>query len=244
VIDAALQQGRGLTAAAEDLTVVSEQAFDPGLITAADRGEQTPLYTLRYNPATRGIEYWAGHDWQPQPTPKALLAETRELIALRDVATSLITSQRGGRPQTERDQLRGHLNSLYDRYVEKHGTSNRFTWVQPQEPTQERHDERMAAAEARWRETQGEPGRPYPGPVPPELLEQWDVAAWSAPAPTRNAATSTAACATTPAGRWSAPWKCSTKTPARPAKPPSSPPTCSPQPRSATPPTAPKKPWR
>ena len=45
VIDAARQQGRGLTATAEDLTVVSEQGFDPGLITAADRGDQTPLYT-------------------------------------------------------------------------------------------------------------------------------------------------------------------------------------------------------
>ena len=60
---------------------------------------------------------------EPNPTPKTRLAETRELIALRDVTTSLITSQRDGRPPAERDQLRGHLNTLYDNYVRRHGPS-------------------------------------------------------------------------------------------------------------------------
>ncbi|MGV7254596.1 helicase [Mycobacterium kansasii] len=183
IIDRAVARGQGLTATADSLTVVSAESFNPGLVTAADRGEQTPLYTLRHNPSTRGIEYWAGHDWQPLNTPKTLLAETRELIELRDVATSLITSQRDGRPQAERDQLRGHLNHLYDSYVRRRGPINRFTWVRPKEPTQQRHDQRVAESEARWREKEGEPGRPYRGPVPPELAQQWDAAAWSTPAP-------------------------------------------------------------
>lgn len=183
IVDTALQRGHGLTATADSLTVVSAESFDPGLITAADRGEQTPLYTLRYNPATKAIEYWDSHAWQPNPTPKTLLAETRELIALRDVAATLITSQREGRPQHERDQLRGHLNSLYDTYVRRHGPINRFTWIYPQEPSQERHDQKAVAAEARWREKEGQPGAPYRGPVPPELVDQWDAAAWSTPAP-------------------------------------------------------------
>lgn len=183
IIDAALSRGRGLTATADSLTVVSEESFDAGLVTAADRGADTPLYTLRYNDKTNAVEYWAGHDWQPQNTPKTLLAETRQLIELRDVATSLITSQRDGRPQSERDQLRGHLNYLYDSYVRRHGPINRFTWVHPKEPTQQRHDARVAEFEARWRQKEGTPAAPYRGPVPDELAEQWDAAAWESPAP-------------------------------------------------------------
>ncbi|WP_032702713.1 hypothetical protein, partial [Mycobacteroides abscessus] len=37
--------GLGLTATADDLTTVDETTFNAGLITAADRGEETPLYT-------------------------------------------------------------------------------------------------------------------------------------------------------------------------------------------------------
>jgi hypothetical protein len=183
IIDAALARGQGLTATPGSLTVVSEQSFDPGLIVAADRGETTALYTLRYNDKTNGIEYWAGHDWQPQKTPKTLVAETRKLIELRDVASSLIASQRDGRPQSERDQLRGHLNYLYDSYVARHGPINRFSWVQRKEPTQQRHDDVVADLEKRWRDKEGEPGAPYRGPVRDELAEQWDSAGWATPAP-------------------------------------------------------------
>ena len=158
IIDHAVRRGYGLTATPESLTVVSPDTFDPGLITAADRGADTPLYTLCYNPATKGIEYWSGHAWEPNRTPKTRLAETRELIALRDVATSLITSQRDGRPQAERDQLRGHLNTLYDNYVRRHGPINRFTWIYPKDITQaapRRESRRRRGALAR----QGRPPR-------------------------------------------------------------------------------------
>ena len=107
------------------------------------------------------------HQWEPHKTPKTLLAETRELIGLRDVAASLIASQRDGRPAAERDQLRGHLNTLYDNYVRRHGPLNRFTWVYPT-VTQERRDQRLAAAETAWRAAEGTPERPYTGPVPDE----------------------------------------------------------------------------
>ncbi|AGM31628.1 putative helicase (plasmid) [Mycobacteroides abscessus subsp. bolletii 50594] len=183
IVDHAVQHGYGLTATANDLTVVSPETFDPGLITAADRGDDTPLYTLRYNADTKTIEYKARHGWEPHNTPKSRMAETRELIELRDVATSLTIAQRDGRPHTERDQLRAHLNTLYDNYVRRHGPINRFTWVYPKEITQARHDEKLAAAETRWREKEGQPGAPYRGPIPDELLAQWDSAAWETPAP-------------------------------------------------------------
>ncbi|GJJ23763.1 lactate dehydrogenase [Mycolicibacterium mageritense] len=183
IVDHAVQRGYGLTATANDLTVVSPETFDPGLITAAHRGDDTPLYTLRYNADTKTIEYKARHGWEPHNTPKSRMAETRELIELRDVATSLTIAQRDGRPHTERDQLRAHLNTLYDNYVRRHGPINRFTWVYPKEITQARHDEKLAAAETRWREKEGQPGAPYRGPIPDELLAQWDSAAWETPAP-------------------------------------------------------------
>ncbi|SKQ84874.1 helicase-related protein [Mycobacteroides abscessus] len=186
IVDRAVDRGYGLTARADDLTVVSPDTFDPGLITAADRGDDTPPYTLRYNPETKGIEYRTRHGWAPNNTPKSRMAETRELITLRDVATSLMLAQSQGRPHTERDQLRAHLNTLYDRYVSKHGPINRFTWVYPKEITQERHDDKVAALEKRWREKEGQPGLPYRGPVLDELLAQWDEAAWEAPAPYRK----------------------------------------------------------
>ncbi|MCA2304872.1 helicase [Mycobacterium intracellulare] len=182
LIDSARQRGLGLTATTADLTDVSADLFDPGLITAADLGEDTPLYTLRYNEATSGIEYWAGHQWQPHKTPQTLLAETRELISLRDVAASLIASQRDGRPPAERDQLRGHLNTLYDNYVRRHGPLNRFSWVYPS-VTPQRRAQRLAAAETAWRTAEGTSERPYTGPVPDELAADWDAEASQAPTP-------------------------------------------------------------
>jgi hypothetical protein len=67
IIDLAVGRGHGLSATTESLTVVSPDTFDPGLITAAHRGSDTPLYTLRYNRDTKGIEYWSGHRWEPNP---------------------------------------------------------------------------------------------------------------------------------------------------------------------------------
>ncbi|WP_457142380.1 AAA family ATPase [Mycobacterium sp. URHB0021] len=183
MVDTALSRGAGLTATAADLTVVSLRSFDPGLLTAADLGEQTGLFTLRYSAESRRIEYWSGHAWETHDTAKTLIAETRELIALRDAANSLIVSQRDGRPAAERDQLRAHLNHRYDSYVRRHGPINRFSWVRPKDVTQGRHDQKVAAAEAKWRAKEGEPGLPYNGSVPAELLDKWDTEAWRAPAP-------------------------------------------------------------
>ena len=183
LIDEAVARGAGLTATAADLTVVDPQRFNPGLLTAADRGPETPLYTLRYNEATKSIDCWTKQGWQPNKTPKTRIAETRRLIELRDAANSLIESESAGRPAAERNSLRGHLNHLYDSYVAKYGPINRFTWVIPKDITQEKHDARMAESEAKWRAKEGEDGRPYGGPVPGKLLDEWEAKAWKAGEP-------------------------------------------------------------
>lgn len=183
IVTAARQHGFGLTATPESLTEVSEITFDSGLITAVDRSAQIPLDTLRYHPDTKSIQRWTGHSWTEQRTPKTLVAETRKLIELRDAATAVIASQRDGQPTEEREQLRGHLNRLYDAYVSKHGPINRFKWIYPNPPTQQSHDRKVAAAEERWRKQQGSDGRPYRGPVPGELAQRWDEAGWAERAP-------------------------------------------------------------
>ncbi|VBA34343.1 hypothetical protein LAUMK35_05711 [Mycobacterium pseudokansasii] len=182
MIAAARAVGLGLTATAANLTTISAGDFDPGLITGADRGEDTALYTLRISPDQRGIQHWDGHQWVKHNTPTTLLAETRELINLRDVATSLITSQRDRRPAAERDQLRGHLNTLYDNYVRRHGPLNRFTLVYPA-VSDKRRDQRLAAAEAAWRAAEGNPRHPYTGPVPDDISAAWHAEASEPPAP-------------------------------------------------------------
>lgn len=183
IVDRARARGLALSARAQDLTLIDEAAFDPGLITEDDRRPEIPAYTLRYNELTKSIEYWDRTSWQPNKTPKARIEETRRLIELRDTADTLIRAQHDGRPQGEREQLRGHLNHLYDSYVAKYGLVNRFTWVYPKEPDQVAHDKKVAAAEARWRKATGTKDNPYRGPVPEELAEQWDLEGWEAPAP-------------------------------------------------------------
>ncbi len=183
IVTAAKQHGFGLTATASTCTEVSEATFDPGLITAVDRRAKIPLDTLRYNPETQSIQRWNRFGWEEQRTPKSQIAETRELIDLRDAATAVIASQRDGQPAAQREQLRGHLNRLYDAYVTKHGPINRFKWIYPKPPTQQAHDRKVAAAEERWRKSQGSDGRPYRGPVPAELMARWDEAGWAERAP-------------------------------------------------------------
>ncbi len=184
IVDEAKTNGLGLAAQAQDLTVIDESAFDAGLVTELDRRDEIPPYTLRYNPQTKSIDYWDDkRGWLPNKTPKSRIVETRQLIELRDVADSLMKAQRDGRTPAEREQLRGHLNHLYDTYVAKYGPVNRFTWVYPKEPDQAAHDKKVAAAEARWRKSVGTAERPYRGPVPEELAEQWDRDGWEAAAP-------------------------------------------------------------
>lgn len=178
IVENALAHGHALTATADSLIDVDTTVFDPGLFTEAERAEQPPLDALRYHRPTDSIQRWTGHSWQEQRTPKSRLRETRSLIELRDAATAVIASQRDGQPLPEREQLRAHLNALYDNYVSKYGPINRFKWIYPQPPTQESHDRKVARAEEQWRKAQGIDGVPYRGPVPEHLQQEWSEKAW------------------------------------------------------------------
>ncbi|MFL0286804.1 helicase-related protein [Mycobacterium sp. SMC-18] len=178
IVENAQDRGRGLTATPGSLIDVDATVFDPGLLTAADRAERPIPDTLRYNEATDSIQRWNEYAWVEQRLPKKRLRETRSLIELRDAAQSVIASQRDDQPLEVREQLRAHLNRLYDAYVAEHGPVNRFKWIYPAPPTQESHDRKVAKAEERWRKNQGEEGVPYRGPVPEHLREQWSEEAW------------------------------------------------------------------
>lgn len=182
-VDNALSLDKGLTATADSLIEVDDSVFDAGLFTAAERAEQPPMDTLRYHAPTDSIQRWSGHSWEEQRTPKSRLRETRALIELRDAATAVIASQRDDQPREVREQLRAHLNKLYDGYVAKHGPINRFKWIYPTPPTQESHDRKVAKAEEAWRKSRGTDGVPYRGPIPEHLLEEWSQKAWEPGSP-------------------------------------------------------------
>lgn len=183
IVEYALTHDKGLTATADSLIEVDDSVFDAGLFTAAERVDQPPMDTLRYYPPTDSIQRWSGHSWEEQRTPKSRLRETRSLIELRDAATAVIASQRDDQPLEVREQLRAHLNKLYDSYVAKHGPINRFKWIYPAPPTQEAHDRKVAKAEESWRKARGADGVPYRGPVPDHLPEDWSQKAWEPASP-------------------------------------------------------------
>jgi N12 class adenine-specific DNA methylase len=177
IVSTARRNDLALTASADSLVEVTDTFFDAGLLVAS-QSEQTPLDTLRYHPPTASIQRWSGHSWDEQRAPKSSVAETRSLIDLRDAANAVIASQRDAQPLAMREQLRGHLNRLYDAYVTTHGPVNRFKWIHPAAPTQDSHDRKVAAAEEKWRKQQCVEGVPYRGPVPDQLAQQWDEAGW------------------------------------------------------------------
>jgi len=179
-------QGLGLSATAETTTTIDAALFNPGLITPVALQAGRPLDTLAYDEASNALRRWDGQGWVAHPARPGKVAETRALLELRDIASTLIRAQRDGLPAGERDQLRGELNRVYDHYVGVHGPVNRFTWTNPKPVTADKHDERMVKFEAAWRVKEGTDGAPYPGPVPEETRAAWDERGWEAASPSKR----------------------------------------------------------
>ncbi len=178
VTTGAVAQGLALTATAETTTTLDPAAFDRGLVTAATMRRGVPEGTLRYDTESAGIQRWDGQVWAGHSAGRAKTAEWRAMLAMRDLSNTLIRAQRDGLPAGDRDQLRGELNRVYDAYVATHGPINRFTWTNPADITQPKHDERVAKDEAKWRKRNGADGGAYGGPVPVETREEWEEKAW------------------------------------------------------------------
>ena len=186
IVTTALAQGQGLTATADDLAMAESAVFAAGLVTAADTAAEVPLDTLRYHAELGRIERWSGVEWVDNGTARARIAETRELIELRDIATSLIHAQLDGVPTLQRDQLRALLNRRYDAYVAAHGPINRFTMTEPTAVTPARHAEKVRTFEREWRPaTATRPAR-HRARFPTELRDRWDAEAWEPAAPQKR----------------------------------------------------------
>ncbi len=179
IVDTALDAGLVLTATAESTAIANPDAFGPGLVRPVEETTDIAVDTLRWNPDRGRIEVYTGTDWTPATVRgKHRIAEWRELLGLRDVAAALVDAQLHGHDHAERSALRGELNRRYDRYLHTYGFVNRFTWVEPPPVTEARHRERLDAALTAWRIEQGDPGHPFGGSVPDEVVEQLSDQAW------------------------------------------------------------------
>jgi len=183
----ATERGLGLTATPETTTTLDAATFDQGLLTAAEGRPNTALATLRYDAEHDGLQRFDGTRWVAHPARAGKVAETRQLLHLRDVSGALIRAQLDGLPAADRDQLRGELNRSYNTYVARHGPINRFTWTNPAEITQAKHDQRMGKAEEKWRTRNAEDGVPYAGEVPVVTRQGWEDKAWEPTTPSKRA---------------------------------------------------------
>ena len=181
IVADARTRGKALTATPETLVDVTEISFDAGLLTRANDGA-IPLHSLRFDPDTKTLQSWMGSGWAPVTIFKTRMAETLELLALRDAAEAVTRCQRTAAPGPQREQLRAHLNRLYDAYVAKHGAINRFKLTEPKPRTQAQHDEAVDDAEKVWRAANND----FDSEIPAELAAEWDAAAWEPAAPQKR----------------------------------------------------------
>jgi len=119
IIREATAAGLALSATPESATSLEATPFDRGLLRADGTRQQTALATLRYDADSDTLHRFDGTGWVAHPARAGKVAETRELLHLRDVGGALIRAQLDGLPAGERDQLRGELNRSYDTYVRR-----------------------------------------------------------------------------------------------------------------------------
>lgn len=179
VIDAAVLNGRGMTAAHNELTYDAALATDRGLVTPSEQWGEVAAETLRYNADLDLIERFNGDGWSDSGCPKVRTAEWRSLLELRDTFLSLVEIQRDGGDPEDKSALRTALNERYDAYVSRYGFINRFTWNEPRAVTQDQHDKRLEEALDTWIKTEGRAiDAEDRTDIPDEVYERLDDEAW------------------------------------------------------------------
>ncbi|MDV8002868.1 DEAD/DEAH box helicase family protein [Rhodococcus sp. IEGM 1408] len=179
VIDAAVLDGRGMTASRNAVTYDASLAVEKGLITPVEQWSEVPVDALRHNADLNVIERFNGTGWSDSGCPQSRTSEWRSLLELRDTFLSLIEIQRDGGDAADKDALRAALNDRYDAYVTRYGFINRFTWAEPRAVTQDLHDKRLVEALDSWITNEGRAfdaeGR---DDVPDEVYSRLDDEAW------------------------------------------------------------------
>lgn len=180
VVDAAVLEGRGMTADRNSVTYDASIAAERGLVTPAEQWGEVALDTLRYNADLNVIERFNGTGWADSGCPKSRTTEWRSLLELRDTFLSLIELQRdGGGEPGDKDALRAALNDRYDAYVARYGFINRFTWNEPRPVTQEQHDKRLTDALDNWIKTEGRSFNAEDhADIPDDVYSRLDDEAW------------------------------------------------------------------
>lgn len=200
IIDQAVEQGLGFTAAAPNPADV-EVHTAPGLRTGADLDSSEVLPgTMRFNEVdSRFEQFTVGRGWsEVNCRGKDLAEQWKKLIALGETVMELSEASRDAASTVaDRDVIRGRLNGLYDDYTRRWGPLNRFKLTAPKPLTEEKIADRLDKAITKWREKVGraeaiadgidpEDAGPYTGSIPDDVLDEMQEKAAEEPKPQKN----------------------------------------------------------
>jgi len=178
IIDAARENGLGLTATA-DSTAVTAAEVQTGLFVPVTETDGVAVDTLRWGDEQQHIEVYGPQGWtRAEVRGKRKVQEWRALLGLRDIAVQLVRAQLDNSDAHQRAALRSELNRRYDTYLGKYGYINRFKLIEPPVVDEARHRAQLDTAIERWRIEQGSPERPFGGAVPDEVFEELSDQAW------------------------------------------------------------------
>lgn len=157
-----------------------EEQLSPGLH-MQPAGSPAHPGQLRISPAGTELEIYTEGSWKRVEVERrgirAMVAEYRALIGLRETARRLLASVQSPGNSQESENLRESLQAQYSAYLGDYGPINRYVRQASPLPSQPVIDERIRRAEETWRETEGVD----PDIAPPaEAIQRWVIAALDA----------------------------------------------------------------
>lgn len=183
-VDVAEQVRARLSEQVLDARMVSGLGYDPAPAVAVDTEEglrfapepEAQIGHIRFNADEGRFEqYRAGMVWAEVRMAKKLSREARAILALRDKATEVMTTQRQGAPEAERERARGELRSMWESYTAQYGALGRGE-DKYGPPSKADREKKRGELEAEWRDSLPQDGDVAPAdvPVPEGLAAEWD----------------------------------------------------------------------
>ncbi|WP_145992788.1 helicase-related protein [Micrococcus luteus] len=183
-VDVAEQVRARLSEQVLDARMVSGLGYDPAPAAAVDTEAglrfapepEAQIGHIRFNADEGRFEqYRAGMVWAEVRVAKKLSREARAILALRDKATEVMTTQRQGAPKAERERARGELRSMWESYTAQYGALGRGQ-DKYGSPSKADREKKRGELEAEWRDSLPQDGDVAPAdvPVPEELAAEWD----------------------------------------------------------------------